>query len=456
MMEKSRIKRPNLVFVFADQMRGQDMNCAGNGQMVTPNMDKMAEQGVRFTNAISTSPICTPARAMMLTGLYPMNNRVRTNGESLPDDSVTIAKVAKAAGYQTAYIGKWHLSGHAGHGVVSSQFVAPGPDRHGFDYWAGANILHRYFDSFYYRDKDDPIPIKGWEPDTQTDLAINYMKEHAEDENPFCLYMSWGPPHDPYIAPQKYLDLYDPEKIKLRDNVFLADKSVLQAYYAAITSLDWNLGRLMAEMDRLGIADDTIFVFTSDHGDQLFSLYLNHKQWPYEESINIPFIIRYPRKLPADEVTDVLLGTPDIMPTLLSLMDVDIPNSVDGDDISSFIAGEPTGPERDSVLIGIISPNGVVQDRTGMRPWRGVRTKRYTFAKFNHSDWLLLDNKLDPSQRRNLIYNPEYKPLRDKLAEKLDEWLKKTNDPFPDIHEAPRYEMVSNRPPLWKPEMDES
>jgi len=456
MVEKMRNKRPNLVYVFADQMRGQDINCAGNEQMITPNMDKMAEQGVRLSNAISTSPICTPARAMMLTGQYPMNNKVRTNGESLPDDSVTIAKVAKKVGYQTAYFGKWHLSGHAGHGVTSSQFVPPGPDRQGFDYWASANILHRYFDSYYYRDEEKPIPIKGWEPDTQTDLAISYMKEHAGDDNPFCLYLSWGPPHDPYVAPQKYLDMYDPDKIKLRDNVFHADKSVLQAYYAAITSIDWNLGRLMEAMDNLGIADDTIFVFTSDHGDQLFSLYLNHKQWPYEESINIPFIIRYPRKIPADKVNDVLLGTPDIMPTLLSLMDVDIPYSVDGDDLSPFIAGNPTGPERDSILISIISPNGVVQDRTGMRPWRGIRTKRYTFARFKYSDWLLLDNQLDPYQRRNLIYNPEYKILRDDLADKLDMWLQKTNDSFPEINEAPRYEMVTNRPPLWKPEMGDS
>jgi hypothetical protein len=114
------------------------------------------------------------------------------------------------------------------------------------------------------------------------------------------------------------------------------------------------------------------------------------------------------------------------------------------------------GPERDSVLISITSPNGVVQDRTGMRPWRGIRTKRHTFARFKHSDWLLLDNQLDPYQRRNLIYNPEYKILRDELNTKLDEWLKKTNDPFPEINEAPRYEMVTNRPPLWKPEMGES
>jgi arylsulfatase A-like enzyme len=455
MTKNLRNKRPNLVFVFADQMRGQDMNCAGNKHMITPNMDKMADQGVRLSNAISSTPICTPARAMMLTGQYPMNNGVRTNGERLPLDSLTIAKVAKSVGYQTAYIGKWHLSGHAGHGVVSSQFIPPGPGRQGFDYWAAANILHRYFDSYYYRDEDHPIPIKGWEPDTQTDLAISYMKKHANDDKPFCLYLSWGPPHDPYVAPQKYLDLYDPETIKLRDNVFLADKKILQAYYAAITSLDWNLGRLMETMNGLDIADDTIFVFTSDHGDQLFSLYLNHKQWPYEETINIPFIIQYPRKIPAGKVNDVLLGTPDIMPTLLSLMDVDIPSSVDGDDLSSVINGKSTEPERDSVLIGIISPNGVVQDRTGMRPWRGIRTKRYTFARFKHSDWLLIDNKLDPFQRRNLIYNSEYKVLREDLASELDEWLKKTNDPFPEIHEAPRYEMVSNRPPLWKPGMGE-
>jgi len=193
-----------------------------------------------------------------MTGRYPLSNTVVTNGPALPEKELSIAEVLKTAGYQTGYIGKWHLNGHGIRGM--SQFVPPGPKRQGFDYWAAANIIHNYFNSYYYLDTDEKIPINGWEPDTQTDLAIQYMEKH-KDGPPFCLFLSCGPPHDPYIAPEKYKKMYNPDKIKLRDNVFYADKNVITNYYAAITSLDWNMGRLMEAMDKLGFTDNTIVVF---------------------------------------------------------------------------------------------------------------------------------------------------------------------------------------------------
>ena len=432
-------------------MRGQDMNCAGNEQMITPNLDRLAMEGCRLTNAISTYPVCCPTRASLLTGRYPLSHTVITNGPPLPDSELTIGEVMKKAGYKTGYIGKWHLNGHAGIGAPAKQFVPPGPKRHGFDYWAAANLLHNYFDSYYFLDTDDKIPIEGWEPDTQTDLAIRFMENNREGP-PFCLFLSWGPPHEPYIAPEKYKKLYDPDKIKLRENVFLADKSTISTYYAAITSLDWNMGRLMDAMDRLGMSENTIVVFTSDHGEQLFSLYLFHKQWPYEETISVPFILRYPKTIPQGLVTDLLMGTPDIMPTLLGLCGIDIPETFEGRDLSPFILGNSEEPEPDSVLIEVINPCAVVQDRTGLRAWRGVRTKRYTYARFIDEDWLLIDNALDPFQRRNLIYNSEYDSLKKEMREKSDVWLDKTNDPFLPASAYPRYEMVNNRPPLYKDE----
>ncbi len=438
---------PNLLFVFADQMRGMDMRCAGNEQMITPHLDRLAQEGIRLTNAISTYPLCCPARASLLTGKFPMSHGVVTNGPPLPETEVTMGEIMKNAGYQTGYIGKWHLNGHSAMNLSEGQFVPPGPKRHGFDYWAASNFSHEYFNSFYYRDTDAKICIDGWEPDTQTDLAIHFIEEHRNGA-PFCLFLSWGPPHDPYVAPEQFVRMYDPKTIKLRENVFLADRSIVATYYAAITSLDWNLGRLLDTIDRLGIADNTIVIFSSDHGEQLFSLYLFHKQWPYEETINVPFILRYPRRIKGGHVTDLLMGTPDILPTLLSLCDVGIPKSVEGRNLSSFILGQPVGTEPESLLIEVINPCAIVQDRTGMRAWRGVRTKRYTYARFHDEDWLLIDNVYDPFQRRNLIYNPEYRDLRDELAAKLDEWLKRTNDPFLPMSAHTRYEMVHNRPPL--------
>jgi len=448
--------RPNLLYVFADMMREQDMGCAGNEQIITPNLDLFAKQGTLLTNAISTYPVCCPYRAMLMTGKYPFGNKVVTNGPPLPEEELCIAEILKTVGYQTGYIGKWHLNGHPGSNAGAGlQFVPPGPKRQGFDYWAAANFIHDYFKSFYYRDEDKKIMIEGWEPDTQTDLAIQYMKDHKDA--PFCLFLSWGPPHDPYIAPEKFKNMYKPDKLKLRENVFWGQdgaRTDYHSYYAAVTSLDWNMGRLMEAMDKLGIADNTIVVFTSDHGDMLHSLGLLQKQLPYEESINVPFIIRCPQKIKAGQKNDVLLGSPDIMPTLLSLMDVEIPKTVEGRNLSPFILGNATEAEPDSALIETISPCGRYPDRTGLRAWRGVRTKRYTFARFRDEDWLLYDNKLDPYQKRNLIYNSEYKPLRDELNTKLDQWLKKTNDPFlpTSTYYNVRTEMIHDRPPLWKPE----
>jgi arylsulfatase A-like enzyme len=447
--KKTNEKRPNLLFVFADQMRNHAMGCTGNEQIHTPNLDQLAREGILFSNAISTYPVCCPYRASLITGKYPLSHSVITNGPPLPDEELCIAEVLKQAGYQTGYIGKWHLHGHR-YGDLG-QFVPPGPKRQGFDYWAAANINHRYFDGYYYLDTDEKIPIEGWQPDTLTDLAIQYMEKQKEG-SPFCLFLSWGPPHFPYIAPEKYLKMYDPEKIKLRDNVFHADKDIIANYYAATTSIDWNMGRLMEVLDKLGIADNTIVIFTSDHGDMLFSQHLLHKQFPYEESINVPFILRYPERIKPGQNSDLLIGTVDLMPTLLGLCNVEIPDTVEGKNLSSFILGENPieEPEPDSVLIEVINPCASLQNKIGMHAWRGVRTKRYTYARFREKEWILMDNKYDPFQRRNLVFTPKYKELREKLHLKLNEWLKKTNDPFLPGDSYPRYEMLRNKPPLLK------
>jgi len=448
--EKKSHKRPNLLFVFADQMRSQAMGCSGNEQVMTPNLDRLAGQGLRLSNATSTFPVCSPYRAMLMTGRYPLSNTVITNGPALPERELCIAEVLKSAGYQTGYIGKWDLNGR-----LNPQFVPPGPKRQGFDYWAASNFIHNYFNSYYYRDTDEKIMIEGWEPDTQTDLAIKYM-EQQKGNRPFCLFLSYGPPHDPYIAPERFRKMYNADKLNFRENVFhnLGNKEVLLNYYAAITALDWNMGRLMKAMDRLGIADDTIVIFTSDHGDMLYSLYLFQKQWPYEESISVPFIIRWPKKIKPAQVSDLLMGSPDIMPTLLGLMGVGIPNSVEGKDLSGFLLGTAVEPEPESVLIEVVTPCARSNDRAGMRAWRGIKTKRYTYVCFHDEDWVLIDNKYDPYQRRNLIYNSEYKPLRDKLNAKLQQWLKKTNDPFlpGSAYYNIRTEMIHDRPPLYKPD----
>jgi len=264
---------PNLLLVFADQMRGMDMGCAGNPDVMTPTMDRLAEEGVTFTHAYANCPVCTPSRAMLLTGRYPISCRTVANDLPLPPQYPGIGALAKEAGYSTGYIGKWHLDG-----VPRSRFTPPGERRHGFQYWAAWNCAHAYFDGKYYRDTPEPVAIEGYEPAGQTDLAIRFLQEHAQ--KPFCLVLSWGPPHDPYDqVPEQYRRMYPPEKIRLRANVKPtapgrrdlsggADpREVIAGYYAHITALDHQLGRLLDELERLRLSDNTIVVFTSDHGD---------------------------------------------------------------------------------------------------------------------------------------------------------------------------------------------
>jgi len=424
----------NVVFVTADQLRAQALGCMGNNQVKTPNIDRLASQGVLFTNAISNFPVCTPARAMWLTGKYPTSTGVISNDIQLPPEEITIAEVLKDMDYKTGYIGKWHLDGPNRKG-----FIPPGTRRQGFDYWAAANICHNYFNAFYYSDSPKKIQIEGYQPDHETDLAIQFIEDHRKDK--FFLNLHWGPPHDPYIAPEKYMKMYDPEKVQLRDNVVHcvpknmhpAVREQIAAYYAAISSIDWNMGRLMNALDDLGLADNTIVMFTSDHGDMLFSLALLFKQWPYEESIRVPLIVRYPRGAKPGVRYDSLISTVDVMPTITSLCGAKIPKSVQGIDFSKTILGEK-GPDPEAALIMCVQPCARYNDRVGMLPWRGLRTKRYMYARFRHEDWCLFDNEKDPSQRRSLFtvdyYKPEIKALRNKLYAQLQSRLKQIGDPF--------------------------
>lgn len=167
---------PNILFVTADQMRAQALGCMGNIQVQTPNFDRLASEGVLFTNAISSFPVCTPARAMWFTGRYPTTTGVISNDIQLPPDEITSAEVLKGMGYKTVYIGKWHLDG-----PVRKGFTPPGLRRQGFDYWAAANICHDYFNAFYYMDSPEPIHIDGYQPDHETALAIQFLQDHRKD-----------------------------------------------------------------------------------------------------------------------------------------------------------------------------------------------------------------------------------------------------------------------------------
>lgn len=438
-------RKPNVIFIFGDQLRSQALGCYGDKQAKTPNIDKLAGQGARFTNAISTWPVCSPFRGMLITGRYPMSNGVVANNYPIWDGQETIATALKAAGYQTGYIGKWHLNGGDSRKLSSDR-------RMGFEYWEPIQ---------------GPVLTKSggkevWRPETQTDSAIRYIKSHSD--KPFCLFMSWNPPHDPYIAPDRFMKMFPAAKMQLKENTAeraIVDeqlkkhpldassqvgrkrtkwrerldsddgiREIMSGYYAATAGLDACIGRVMQTLDDLGIADDTILVFSSDHGDMLGSHRMCLKQEPFEESISIPFIVRYPKRIPKGTVTDALLSPVDITPTLLSLCGVKVPKSVEGISLSDAATGKRSD-QQDAVLIMKMLPGGNPWAVNAATEWRGVRTKTHTYAGLaDGGPWVLFDNKKDPHQMHNLIDDPAYKSLREEMESKMKTLLKKAHDPF--------------------------
>ena len=445
---ESAPRKPNVIVVFADQLRSQALGCYGNRQVPTPNFDKLAAGGARFTNAISTYPLCSPFRAMLMTGRYPMSNGVVYNNYPIWDGQPTIARALKAQGYETGYIGKWHLAG-------KGNYPVPPERRQGFDYWVPRKPL-------FIKASDDPDAPTLWEPDVQTDLAIRYVQEHRD--KPFCLFMSWYPPHDPYIAPEPYMQRFPKSEIEFRPNVAESEivreqlakhntgltlkaaekrtswrkrvdtddgiRKMISGYYAATAGLDDCMGRLTKALEKAGIAEDTILVFTSDHGDMLGSHRMGSKQEPFEEAISIPFLLRYPRRVPAGITTDALLSPMDIMPTLLGLVGVPCPDAVEGLNLAEAATGKRSD-QQDALLIMKMLPGGNPWIVNAATEWRGVRTKTHTYARLQDGGpWILFDNENDPYQMKNLIDDPAHKNLRDDMEARLKLLLQKARDPF--------------------------
>lgn len=413
--------KPNIFFVFTDQMRASATGCMHDEQVYTPHLDRLASQGTLFRNAIANTPVCTPSRASLLTGRHALTCRSIVNDLRLPEDEESIADVLKAEGYRTGYIGKWHLDGISRH-----TFTPPGR-RHGFDdCWAAYNCNHRYFDcKFYLDDSPELVRKEGYDADIQTDQAVEFLERFQEE--PFCLFLSWGPPHAPYReVAQEFLDLYPPEEIMLRPNAQGADRRAIAGYYAHITALDRNIGRLMEAMERFGLVENTIFIFTSDHGDMLWSQGRVKKQQPWEESIHIPLITRWPSRLPAGQMSDLLISIVDLTPTLLGLTGVPVPERMNGNDLSAALLG-PFDQQPSSIFINEYASCDQASD---YQPWRGVRTQRYTYARWLQGGRLLYDNLNDPYQLRNLVHEPGNETLIEKLEQALQEWLERLDDDF--------------------------
>jgi len=427
---------PNLVFIFADQMRAQATGYAGDPNVQTPSLDRLRDQSVSFSTAVSNCPICTPYRACLLTGQYPLTTGLFMNDLCLSDRATSLAQAYGAAGYDTAYVGKWHLDGHG-----RSRPIPP-ERRQGFEYWKVLECTHDYNHSGYYAgDSKQMCHWEGYDAEAQTDDAIEYLRRRDGRDAPFALVLSFGPPHNPYpTAPEEFQRLYEPADLQLRDNV-AADcreraRADLAGYYAHISALDRCVGRVAAALNELGLEEDTILVFTSDHGDSVWSqcdaeVGNINKQRPYDESIRVPFLLRWPGGLGTSPRTVTApIATPDIMPTLLELAGLPIPDTVEG---LSYAADLAAGrqPQREAVLIAAYSTFSDWRPSRGGREYRGVRTERYTYAQSLEGPWLLFDNQADPLQQSNLVGLPEHTAAQRQLVGALEAILREQGDDFP-------------------------
>jgi arylsulfatase A-like enzyme len=429
--ETSKEMPPNVLILLTDQWRAQATGYAGDRNVSTPFLDSLAAKSVNFKNAVSGMPVCSPFRASLLTGQRPLTHGVFMNDVQLDTNAVTMAKVFAKEGYDTGYIGKWHLDGHG-----RLQFIPPGERRQGFDFWKGNECTHNYNESVYY-ENDDPTR-KIWEDyDTfkQTDEAIRYMTDQKESNNPFLMVVSYGTPHAPYhTAPKEYRKRFEPDKIILHenvpDNLKTRAKKDLAGYYAHISALDDMIGKVIKNLKESGQLENTIIVFTSDHGDLLGSHGAYKKQQPYEESARVPMLFYIPEKLKITAAKkDALMNSEDILPTILGLCDIPIPNTVEGINYRPYLEGKEQ--VRDAALLTCVQPFGQWNKvEHGGREYRAIKTKQYTYARDLKGAWLLFDNEKDPYQMNNLVGNNEFSALQKELNQKLSKRLKETGDEF--------------------------
>lgn len=427
-------KQPNIVFILTDQWRACATGYNGDPNVKTPNLDKLAAQSIDMANTTSTCPVCTPARAALMCGRYPMSTGMITNDICLPLDEVCVADVFKEHGYDTGYIGKWHIDGHG-----RTDYIPP-ERRRGFDYWKVLECTHDYLASQYYAG-DDPTPRMWEEYDaySQTKDAQRFIHDHSGGDKPFFLMIGFGGPHFPHhSAPPEYQAIYQPDELTLRPNVpenqEPRTRAELQGYYGHCTAIDRCVGDLFRTLHNAGVADDTIFVFTSDHGD----MHGSHdkiswrKRFPWDESACVPFLCHYPLIHKGGQRFTTPFNTMDIMPTLLGMAGLPIPESVEGDDLASVFRGGGEIEDRASLIMNV----NATPSYCNIPAYRAVRTDRYLYARTHDGPWLLYDNQNDPYQMNNLAQKPEHIRLLRKMEARLTAMLDEVNDDFPTGPEA--------------------
>lgn len=479
--------KPNLLYIFPDQYRLHALSIWSNPEyrnilnsvgdpVQTPNLDKLAKQGVIFTQVCSTHPVSSPHRAMLMTGMFPHDNGVedlncykgRTQG--VHDEIECLTDVIAKAGYETAYVGKTHwertepLFDADGNYVGTQEapggnyvnpfdtYIPEGKGRHSNKFWF-QDLRDDHFDTRTFSNQPELVGGKKdgdvyhprrFSPALEADVVIKYLKnEYGERDasKPFSMIWSINPPHNPYskitdcdvnIFNQFYRDLKDNE-VLLRKNVKVGEgtqfkdyKTLAQTakvYFSLVTAVDAEIGRVLKTLDEKGLSDNTIVVFTSDHGEMMGSHGVGGKNYMSDESFLVPFIIRYPGNI-KPQVSDLMFGSTDIMPTMLGMMGLHnmIPQTVAGTDYSKGIM---TGDFK-----GCAKPLTQLYLRADCK---GVRSDRYSYQVNQNGTYVLYDNKKDPYQLSSIKLEDISKSEALLLKKELGKWLTKAHDNWSNI-----------------------
>lgn len=437
--------QPNVIWIFGDQHRAQSLGCMGDPNVSTPNIDRLATEGVTFTAAVAGTPLCCPYRGSLLTGLYP-HQCVPGHQRRMPPEQPTIATHLKAAGYRTSYFGKWHLDGFQEGTQRAAMHIIPPERRGGFDDWIGYENNNSQWDCWVHGGSGESAfhqRLPGYETDALTNMFVEYLAARGHEQatgamQPFFAVLSVQPPHDPYVAPAEWMARHSPAKVVLRPNVPNVPRVVEQArrelagYHAMIENLDWNVGRIRQALAVAGLADNTHILFFSDHGDLHGSHGQFRKTAPWEEAIRVPFIIG--GGVPFYGVKGGRHAVPinhvDIIPTTLGLCDLDPPSELPGTDYSSYrLNGRPAVSEPDSAYLQLVIPTRHYDSVD--RPWRGVATREgWKYVVLEHQPWLMFNLAEDPYEQVNLAHDTHYATQRRRLHDRLMAWIDDTDDVF--------------------------
>lgn len=432
----------NILILISDQLRRQALGCYGDHDAITPNIDQLAADGVCFQNACSTYPVCVPFRFTLMTGETAHSRLIPAIEWAMSPTERTLADEFNAAGYETAYIGKWHLDG--GHGRMgSARQCGLTPVRRSnqgrWKRWFGFELRNEPYDTYYFVDDDlRPRRIEGYQTDGLYDLGMEFIRS-CPSSKPFCTVISVEPPHDPFVAPPELAAKWAEREITLPPNFsardteqrakYIADR---KRYYAMVENLDQNVGRLRAFLEEQGLAENTLIVFMSDHGELNGAHGLMEKQWPYEESVGIPLLVYDPRCTAGKKVKTPVC-TEDLFPTILGLAGLTVPDDKPGEDLSPLVRGEMEKLSRDGVMLEFVA-----EHRASMvfhqEVWRAFRTERFKYTvkgdKFGGKPWQFFDLQSDPYEMNNLIEDPAWEAQITRHHRKLSEQIKISGDPF--------------------------